>query len=467
MRNLLARFNRAVIGNVSKQLALLNVSSDPKTGKSGFVGSALPQLMMKSMSTQSDCLDIMVIGDSNAGFSESTTDYGHTAGIANAVLSQTSTKLYASPLLAGSLSSGSANRVGNMLTTGISLNWCGDNQAGLIGSVRTLVQAAAAPVADAASLQTYLNYNSSLLPKQIGFEWYGAFVASGVSYTNAAANNNCIIVDTTSSLNVAGAGMQHRVVYGKFTTTGGQFRNGWWSNFTSAFDSYRSTSGGISVDVLPWNFNAPNPVFSYRVSWDGINDATKATAGPFACIWQSVIRTGFIGYSITNFIYDGGKTTAQLADRIEGCGKLLDTFVSELRNRQIASGGTGNLLVYINSGINDGGVASSYAPSIARMVNRIKDAWRSGGGVSSKLSFVICPTHPNTTGSWSTDRAAFMLAANSYAASTNGVCAYDISSAYTAAQLLSLSYYSSGGQAHLTNTGYLKINEAMCASLVA
>jgi len=180
-------------------------------------------------------------------------------------------------------------------------------------------------------------------------------------------------------------------------------------------------------------------------------------------LWHSVARRSFKGYAVNPLIYDGGKKTGDLADRVEGMGSLLDSYLKELRDRQIESGGSGRLLVYVNSGINQPETAAQWTAAADRIVNRITERWVSGGGSRSNLAFVFTITHPNTVDPWLSARPALATNANQYAQTrtSSNISVVDIAVAYPGYKLLNGSqpagrlYSSIGGteaeqQAHLT-----------------
>jgi hypothetical protein len=220
-----------------------------------------------------------------------------------------------------------------------------------------------------------------------------------------------------------------------------------------------------------------------RVSWDGYNSATTAhqALGPFAALWHSVINTAIRGYSVSNLIYYGGLTTTQIANKITGADKLLDAYLKEIRERQIACGGTGRAIVFLNAGVNISGQWSTDAQTI---VTRIKERWVSSGGTASNLAFVFTVTHPKTRGTWSTGRAAVSTEANAWGQSAgDNVCVVDIGAMIDGPTLAKYQLYgdetTDGGQSHLSSgavppatgtragDGYQIITEKIVSTLLA
>lgn len=444
---------------------------EPQMTTAGFSGSARAQDLIRLADSNSDSVDVLTIGDSNIGYN----NYGYGVGVYKAM--QGLAQEYATGIMPGSISTGSVSGdavVGGLAGDDITLNYNDHDQAGSVGNVKTLVEAASTN-SDAFALEItgHLGMNLGSLPSMLGDArtYAGSFVASGVTYTSPA-NNNCIIVGTTSAINGASASLQHRVVYGTFSSGSGTFKNIRWANFTAVLSSANATSGGVGVSTTQWNFSAPSTLGAYRVGWDGFNNgAGDRAVGPIAVLAQSIIRRSTKGFAHTNVMRDPGKSTTQLADRIEAMDKLLDVYLRESKDRQIEAGGTGNVVVVITSGINGSETSSSFTTNTQRIIDRIKARWSVVSGDASKLAFIVVPTHPVTAtiNTWTANRSGILSDANSWAAGQSGVCVYDIAVSYPAATIDSNGWYAGSGssQAHLTNTGYSTICSALINNLVS
>lgn len=445
-----------------------------------------------------DSLDIVTIGDSNIGMPGATTGYGYTAGLIRALQFFGGMSPYATPLAPGGLFGGAAQRSSPMGGVGNSYFVAADGQAGNTGTVRTLYAAAtqATPDADAAALRSNLSIDmatytedgasTTRLPKFLGYEWYGSFVASGVTYTSPA-NNNLIELQTTNEMNYGtGSGnvpLQYRVVYGKFAGGSGQFKPTVWSSVGSTVaSSWVPTSGGSTGN---WYGTAPGLNFTttnststvaYRAGWDGLAQG-GSVVGPFSCLWHSVIRRSFKGFCVNNLIYDGGKSTRRVADRIDAMGQLLDAYLKELRERQVEAGGSGRVLIFINTGINGPDTATTWTTAAARIVARIQQSWATISGTPNNLAFVFSVTHPTNSGlPWDTARAAVADAANSWGTSNGGnnITVVDIGQNYPAVKLSkgsapSGSLYDGGGQSHLGYSTTTQLNgyDAVAGNIVS
>jgi len=425
-----------------------------------------------------DSLDVVTIGDSNTGHPA---NYGYTVGLQRALGGAQALRLYATPLCAGGLELGPNARVEGMLGTGVEYRWCGDSEAGSIGSVRTLTSATISD-ADAIALQSNLRFSTTIPPKFIGIPWAGAYVPRSVTFTSPA-NNNYISLLTSNPLNAAGTALQYRVVFGKFEGAGGQFRAAMWSSSGAVVaPGYTSTGGGAAgnwTGTSSLNFTVPTPAVAVRAGWDGFSQGVPTT-GPFACLWHSIVKREARGYAINPLIYDGGKTTAQIADRLDAMEGLLDAYLDELHARQVACGGSGRVLFFMNTGINGPDTPASWTLNMDRMVARLRTRWQALGHDVNSLAFVLSVTHPTTAiPAWNAVREAVASGATDFARqqADRGVTVVDINALYPADRLLAGttpagSLYDSAGQAHLNFSttqlnGYDAVTHAMLSALIA
>ncbi len=474
MRYEVGRFRRPNGASLSQKLLYLGGNFDQRISAVGFAGSARAQTLLKNCVSGADSVDVVTIGDSNTGFVETTGwGYGYHTGMYKRF--QMSASEYASPLYDAMLgTAGDSGYSGNIFGTGLTPAWPADNSAGNAsgpGPIRGLVAANSAANADAVAVINHLGVDTANLSKPFGYDFQGSIVTAGTTF-QTGANKDCIILTTSASIYSSGAAMQYRVVYARTTTSGGQFKLGWWNSGSGAtFGSYVSTNNA-SVDVpTPAQFNFSAPAAAYRVGWDGLGQGTSHRAvGPATILAHSLIRRNFKGFSFNNIMYDSGAPTTRIADRSSQMGSLLNVKLQELRNRQIEAGGTGNVVVIVYTGINGSESASTYTTQAERIVTTWKNKWSAIGGDSNRIAFVFVPTHPITTSinNWLTDRPGIVAAANSWANSTSGVCVFDIAQFYTGAQINTNGWYSTTTtQAHLKEAGYDAIGTSFITSILA
>jgi hypothetical protein len=478
--------------------------------------------MLQDVAAGRDSLDIIVIGDSNAGFPG---DNGYTVAWNRVMQFGLRVPVYATPLMGGGPTNVSQlttpnGRGDGLWSLGVGQSWSANTNAGGSNSGTTYKQMIQSTDSEIVGLRNWLGFNftnytvndttnKSIFPQ--GWMSNPAVVEVGQNYTSGTtfATHNFITISNQSVSGVntfgselgfgtAGTGghaLQYRIVYGTFPTAGSFKPYAFYLGTTGALlrdSSTTSTGGGYGYATKAFNISSftlaavgsqPNRVC---FTWDGANSATTSDQanGPFACLWQSVIRPNFKGYSVNCLNYFGGLTTTQVAEKIEDCDKMLDAYLKELRERQIAGGGTGRVLVFLNSGINGTETTTTWPAAAQRIIDRITSRWVLTGGSASNLAFVFTLTHPTTDGAvaWTANRAAVATAANNYAAAngnTYNLAVVDIAQMMTGLVMSRYSMYDSGGQAHLTKVaippatvttatdGYESIVQSIVSSLLA
>lgn len=300
--------------------------------------------------------------------------------------------------------------------------------------------------------------------KPFAFSYAPAFVpAGGTAYTSPAngpsirlaGGHPFVIGDAPAGIN-----LQYRVVYGKFTTSGGTFKLRAMTGTNTIIPGATqtpttiSTSGGSGYATAVMDFatiTSSGVALEVKCAWDGYNSgAGNAVTGPVAILWNSIIRKSTKGYAINCLNYRGGWTTAQLSTAISQFTKYLESYLKELRERQIVAGGTGRVLWWHNSGINGNDTSSSWISGVESIRDTVYNTWVGLGYPASDLSFVVAPTHPTNTGDfgdngWAAARASAMPAINAWGQTSynnnRNVCVIDIAELITAAQLKSKNLY--------------------------
>ncbi len=442
----------------------------------GVYGKTVASRFISDLLDGTDSLDIVCIGDSNIGSG----NYGYTHGFNRVLNYSYGIPWYATPLFPGSCSDGPTSRVGTDFQPGVRVRWCGNAQVGSVGTVRTLVEASVSTSPTytyAQNLKTALgfdttNYNNSSTRRlpvfQWGVAWYGAFVDDAVTYTSGASNN-LIELASTHPLNygtgAGGTALAYRVVYGTFNGGSGQFKLRAANNSTGAnlntTANYITTNAGVDgyATAPQLNFTSPATTPTALIcSWDGMNSGNPV-AGPFACLYHSIIKQNGKGFASSTLMYQAGRSPTLIADQLEYSEQLIDSFLKELRERQVSAGGSGRVLVFVNMGINsstnDNGAA--YIAAANRIIARIQNRWVLTGGSLGNLAFVFTVTHPaQSTGSepaWATNRVGIAAGVNAWASSAAGnTCVVDMASYYSAYRLATETLYDAGGQAHLNAT---------------
>lgn len=309
------------------------------------------------------------------------------------------------------------------------------------------------------------------LVRPAAFNYGVAFVPAATNYTSPAGGpsvrlngGNQLVSGPTGG---AGVALQYRVVYGKFATTGGKFRLCAFKGTNTIVASSAAdiaTSGGTGYATATLNFTssttagAPDEI---KCAWDGYNTTVaNQVTGPFAAFYHSVIRTSYKGFCVSCLNYFGGLTTAQLATSLQNMPKYLEAYLKELRERQIAAGGSGRVLWWHNSGINGTETSTTWTTNAAAIRDAVYNVWVTTLGYpANDLSFVMSVTHPVITGdpgagTWGANRAAVAQAASEWAAANasdgKNVTVVDIASVLTAQQIKDRNLYQ-----NLSNTLYV------------
>jgi hypothetical protein len=297
-----------------------------------------------------------------------------------------------------------------------------------------------------------------------------AFVPASTNYTSTAGGpsvrlngGNQLVSGSTGG---AGVALQYRVVYGKFAATGGKFRLRAMKGVNTLVAGSAAdipTSGGTGYATATLNFTSSTTAGApdeMKCAWDGYNSgAANEVTGPFAAFYHSVIRTSYKGFSVNCLNYFGGATTAFLAEMLQAMPKYLEAYLKELRERQIAAGGSGRVLWWHNSGINGSETGSTWTTNAAAIRDAVYNVWVTTLGYpANDLAFVMSVTHPVITGdpgagTWGTNRPAVAQAATTWAAENandgKNVTVVDIESILTAQQIKDRNLYQ-----NLTNTLY-------------
>lgn len=421
---------------------------------SGVYGSSLAETFIRDVIAGTDSLDVVTLGDSNTGQylgGTGANGQGYTYGIM-AALGNLGAMNYATPLFPTTHTGGLAGMSGEMVGPHTSRLINGTINPGALGSMGTLTAAAAAGNTDAVALKTFLGYTTDAsLPVSYALQtWAGSFVSSA-NFTSSANGNN-IAINGASPLNIGSYGgatsCAYRMNRGVFTTTGGGYRLAiitGTNTIHAASGADIPTSGaavGYASDEL--TFTAPKTgsvATQYRAIFDGYNQSggnqtVYSIKGPFCGLWNSIIRKSTKGYAVTNLIHQAGFTTPQIADKLDNMGKLVESFLFELRQRQISAGGSGRVLVFLNGGVNDvsGGNANDFITGIERIRDKFRSHWSALGYPTRDLCFLFSTTHPYPTEN--AGLTALRTTANSWATSNSGdnkyVTMLDISKLFSA-----------------------------------
>lgn len=158
-------------------------------------------------------------------------------------------------------------------------------------------------------------------------------------------------------------------------------------------------SPGSSIFAWEMRFPARPGRGALRAQFAG---GAGGTTGPVGVLLRSIYRTDRLpGYGVSVLQAWSGGTTTQIAESLTpSIGVTIDTirtFLREVRERQIAAGGQGRVLVFLNMGVNNGtGEASAPARcpgDTASIIASVDSAWRSLGYPADDLAYIATASH--------------------------------------------------------------------------
>ena len=470
-----------------RRALLSNFVSGPKV-----YGSTTPAQMILDAANGTDSLDVIVIGDSNATFPSNGGYNNAWHRVFNTTLR---VPIYATPLFSGGMTNAAAPTAVTSInrdTGGLGIG-ASSTAAAVAGSTGTSKMLATSQAdANILALTNFLGMsvtgwnnndkttNTLMFPHGFGANpivvetagtFLGTFAQSSVQVStfNSAETSTATTWGSELVFGTDGAGagvsLAYRIVYGTFASGSGQFKpRAIWSNSTalaSQDSAFTSTNTG-TVGYATKSWMIPAQTFSIgsgqkilHCSWDGNATGVASTTGPFASLWNSVVKLGQKGYSVSCLNAFGGLNSALTVSKITNAGKLVDAYLKEIRERQIACGGTGRALVFLNLGINTVEDETTWKTNAEALVTLLSSKWIALGGAAENISYVLTVTHPNTSGAWLTNRPSISTAANAWGVlngSANNLCVIDINSLYTATQMSKYNMFDSGSEAHLNSS---------------
>ncbi len=207
----------------------------------------------------------------------------------------------------------------------------------------------------------------------------------------------------------AGGGNQYNAGFAGYT-----FNNGIGqppiSSYTQAGYRIGVSAGvtGATTSYITWQADSNRIGATMEFLWTGYGSGLGGVTyvqGPLAVYLESV-HGNTKGWAITQIQYHGGATTGSIASTVNTVGtgqnSALKTIVRETIERQIQAGGSGNLVVFISSGINDAGLPGTneaaaalvYQNHIKTIINTYKTVWDSLGYPENDLAFIVATSHP-------------------------------------------------------------------------
>jgi len=451
----------------------------------GLYGSTLASTFFKDAVNGADSLDVVTIGDSNAGYSfggGGGGGGGWTRGMLRG-LNNAGASTYGSAF---------APIMHNSVTT-LTTQTLTEDDASVTTIMGYLKQSIAATgtllrggASGPAAITAIAVPATTLLPFGLtNFDY--AWVAPSTTHISFSAQNATYPGGSAPSPALPtwcapGTALKYRLVYARTTTSGGSINPTIYKITSAVYTELATTSvstynaAGTDIQTSDLSFTMPTttPASAIMFGWSYIGTAT----GPAGALIDSVYKVAK-GISVHNLHYGSGQTSTTIATAIAGCNAsktFLENYFKQIVDRQIAAGGTGRVLIQINCGMNDTGspASSTITTNFASMVSALQTAWAAAGYTSKNLGFLCSVSHPLNTdygdgGTREATLAAYRTAANTWASSVDNVTVVDLSQVYTAAQMTSNGYYAgaASAEAHLTQAGYYAFGQQIVSKILA
>ena len=205
-----------------------------------------------------------------------------------------------------------------------------------------------------------------------------------------------ISVDNNHPLAVNNVSQRYRIRYGKVAgSTGGFFPNvnggGSANNLTRIWIQttavpFAGTPPTFDVYEGPFTANGKGHT-GYAIGYN--TNGTLFSCGPGALFCQSFYRPATKGWSVHNHAYQSGDDSTRIALLINDTSTTwLQLQLTEIRERQLAAGGSGRVMLFFSSGINGADTATTWTNAHTSVWNRYKAVWASLGYPATDLAIV-------------------------------------------------------------------------------
>lgn len=433
------------------------VTSTLNQQQAGAYGSTMADQFVKDVIAGKDSLDVVVISDSNGAYSSNGGMlYAWEKGLLDAGAAAYATGIFPC---------GGATATVNQPAGKYSALAIEANQA-LIGTAQggsASVSLGSAQTSLTAINNAWNGGSSGFKPAGPVLDW--AYIASGTTFQSS----QYVQLGATSSLGVTNE-LTYRVGYATFTTGSGSFKAGVFNQTDGAWisgTSYNTTgTSGYSIASHTLAANSGRSGKAIRFTKTDAFYGQGSVIGPVGFLFESVSRN-VKGFAVTGMgVYSGG-TTTQISDGMVASGDTTTTYLRELRERQILQGGSGRVLVFTYTGVNDVGAGnlSAWATKTNAMISHFQTKWTALGYPSSDLAFVVAVTH--TQAAADTTLAAGRVLGKSEVSfgASNQVSFIDMNEMAPYTYLNTNSFYDAGGNSHLTLTGYAAVGALIVAAL--
>lgn len=276
---------------------------------------------------------------------------------------------------------------------------------------------------------------------QADFNDWLYFDPAGTAPASGYIKTNGINLNETHPLSANGVSLKLRTRYGTINGSTGAF--------------YPGASAGGSANALPRIListavslaGTATPTFTahesaaFTATGKGVtanaigynSSGTLFSAGPGAFFCQSLYRPSTKGWAVHAHAYQSGDDSTRITQLITDTSTTWIQYqLQEIRERQLAAGGTGRVLLFYNSGINGADTGATWTAAHTTLWNRYKAVWASLGYPASDLAIVsivgVQRNEADTSGSLA-DLVVVRTAANAMAVANPDMTVVDIKAA--------------------------------------
>jgi len=347
-------------------------------------GSGAASAMLRDLASGTNSLDIVVVGDSNTGSAVSDM-WGYHHGFQQ-TLNDRGYTCYATPMLPTQTDFGAAGSQQTIMTWrgSLQLYQGGGGNAPLLNGNTS---GGATPYAAWTSNSLVVRYGSSSATPP-SKDSYAYITSASSPYWFSTFG---VSIDSNHPLAQPSQVLKYRVRYGTFTTAGGKFCpmvfNG--SN-TEQFGRTHQSTTGASYSFTAYETPAVTTAgtTSYKAAWSYVTTGQPVNnvTGPVAIHSQSLYRPTK-GWSVTAHQYLGGYSSDMIATEVSNWQNL-SLYLRELRERQIAAGGSGRVLLVYQAGVN-AATPGNVPENPTKWVNAAKAIWNAYKAAWSGLGYPI------------------------------------------------------------------------------
>jgi hypothetical protein len=464
MRRSFNRFSRPDSADLASGLLSLNQPDS----MNGVYGSSAATNFLRDAAGGADSVDVITIGDSNTGYSYLGAGGGG-GGWTRAWLRNMNAfgiQTYSSPLMPLMANSGVTLTTQTVRDEDGTISTIAGYFSNVSAPYTNVQRGSTAGPADVTNMAVPA---TTFLPHALtGFDY--CYVASGVSVQTFSQLNGTYPGGAAPSpalptWNQPGTALRYRVTHVQSSTSGGSLNltayrvtsGSYFALATTNASTYNAAGYVRTASDMPFTMPSTSPASAIIFGWNYIGFAT----GPAHVLYDCVYKVTK-GCAVNQLHYGSGQSSATISGVITGSTAsnrtFLRTYFSEIVARQVAAGGSGRVIISINSGINSAVGGYTFVGYMDAMISTLTAEWSAAGFDSSKLAFVVSATHPLDGYSSATEAllAEDRQWLNSWAPANRNVTALDLSQCLSGPQLTAAGYYTGTGvgESHLTQAGY-------------